>query len=417
MAFFSVPRPDEIFTPKDAKVNDRSYVHRPDLENQLVRAIRGSKHFCIFGESGNGKSWLYKKVFAQYRVPYRTINLSMAQTRGSLMNAIQDKVASISVEETISVTSTSSGGVNPGGVGLTYEKATVVHKMSTDPVESLFRLIRGTQARPSVLVLDNFEIVSDSKSIISEISSLVMLLDDDDYAKYYVKLCIVGVPAEIREYIAQQENRTSIFNRLSELSEVSRLNLSEAEEILYRGFEEHLKLSFKNAVERVNCYERLLSVSDRVASEVQDLGLEVAQLAVKNDRVIEALIVEDAISDWIRRSHNGALVTIMERMNKSTSRSGRRSQCLFCLGRVVTEDFRIADIENLLKIHFPNSTNGTSIDVRRHLVDLAKGANPPIRKLSVGDGYRFSHPKYKMAIRSALVLREDEHVDVRRAKI
>lgn len=38
------------------------YVNRPDLEKQLIRSLRKNIHTFLFGESGNGKSWLFQNV-------------------------------------------------------------------------------------------------------------------------------------------------------------------------------------------------------------------------------------------------------------------------------------------------------------------------------------------------------------------
>jgi predicted GTPase len=74
MSLFSgTPRPEEVFTPRSSDVNRRSYVPRPELEEELTEGLTESQHLIIFGESGNGKSWLYKKVFETERVSYQVI--------------------------------------------------------------------------------------------------------------------------------------------------------------------------------------------------------------------------------------------------------------------------------------------------------------------------------------------------------
>lgn len=56
-------RPEEVFTPRSAEVNPAMYVDRPEYQQELRRAIRSGYSVIIYGESGCGKSWLYKKVF------------------------------------------------------------------------------------------------------------------------------------------------------------------------------------------------------------------------------------------------------------------------------------------------------------------------------------------------------------------
>lgn len=59
--FFSKLKPEEVFTPRSPEVNSEMYIARPDLEKALKNALRSSLHVIIHGESGTGKSWLYKQ--------------------------------------------------------------------------------------------------------------------------------------------------------------------------------------------------------------------------------------------------------------------------------------------------------------------------------------------------------------------
>ena len=57
--------PELVFTPRNPKVNGDMYVNRPNLETRLMDAIKGSKNIIVHGDSGCGKSWLYKYIFEQ----------------------------------------------------------------------------------------------------------------------------------------------------------------------------------------------------------------------------------------------------------------------------------------------------------------------------------------------------------------
>jgi hypothetical protein len=52
----SRPKINEVFTPRRTEVNREIYVDRLGLEKSLIRALDGSLHAIIFGESGSGKS-------------------------------------------------------------------------------------------------------------------------------------------------------------------------------------------------------------------------------------------------------------------------------------------------------------------------------------------------------------------------
>ncbi len=52
---FGRKKVNEVFTPRNSKVNPEMYVDRPKLEKLLLRSIHGSMHSFLFGESGTGK--------------------------------------------------------------------------------------------------------------------------------------------------------------------------------------------------------------------------------------------------------------------------------------------------------------------------------------------------------------------------
>jgi DNA replicative helicase MCM subunit Mcm2 (Cdc46/Mcm family) len=47
-------------------------------------ALRGNLHIIIHGESGTGKSWLYKKTFRDAGVQFLVANLANASRLGSI---------------------------------------------------------------------------------------------------------------------------------------------------------------------------------------------------------------------------------------------------------------------------------------------------------------------------------------------
>ena|ERR1700736_1401209 len=73
---------EEVFTPRKADVNEDMYVERKDLEEALKSRLFGSQHIVIHGESGCGKSWLYKKVLADGKVFWIGANFANASRFG-----------------------------------------------------------------------------------------------------------------------------------------------------------------------------------------------------------------------------------------------------------------------------------------------------------------------------------------------
>ena len=78
----------EVFTPRQSGVNDDMYVERPRHEKALKRAINRNSHSLVFGESGNGKSWLYKKVLSENLIPHVIANCANASRLKSITQEI-----------------------------------------------------------------------------------------------------------------------------------------------------------------------------------------------------------------------------------------------------------------------------------------------------------------------------------------
>tara|TARA_R110000822_G_scaffold97851_1_gene221791 strand:- start:779 stop:1267 length:489 start_codon:yes stop_codon:yes gene_type:complete len=78
----------DVFTPRRSEVNDAMYVDRPQLQKALLRSFARNSHTLVYGESGNGKSWLYKKVLETNSIPYIVANCANASRIKSLTQEI-----------------------------------------------------------------------------------------------------------------------------------------------------------------------------------------------------------------------------------------------------------------------------------------------------------------------------------------
>ncbi len=108
---------ENVFTPRSAKVNKMMYINRGDLEKELYRKTRGTQHIIIHGESGCGKSWLYKKVLAEKKIHYEVVNLASADNHKSI-----DKILELA-------TATGESERNGYTVGLSNICYTVLQKI------------------------------------------------------------------------------------------------------------------------------------------------------------------------------------------------------------------------------------------------------------------------------------------------
>lgn len=79
----SKKRPEEVFTPR-GEFNPRMYTPRTSLESDFRTKLRQSSHLVLYGESGCGKSWLYRSFFSENAVTFKIVNLADASRNGKI---------------------------------------------------------------------------------------------------------------------------------------------------------------------------------------------------------------------------------------------------------------------------------------------------------------------------------------------
>ena len=380
--FTALQPPSNVFTPRAAEINERMYVRREELEEKLSRALDSTKYIVVHGESGNGKTWLYKKVFRERGVYTQVINLSTADSLGSLAAALESKLAENDVEVTA--------------------------------VSPLTRFVRDTRQRagnnPAVLVLDNFEQVVDNDKILREIAAAIVSADDDSVAEANVKIVVVGTPNDIRAMIAKLASASTISNRLTEIPEVARMTISEATDLIKRGIKNEIGLTID--IDEKDLCEEISWKTDRIAQHIHEFCLNIAHEAIKNDGHVNNDVVSKAEKQWMDESLSADWATIDGIMNARETRAGRKNQVIYALGRCETEDFTSTDIERIVREEFPASTARVSLNVVQILAGFSKEASPMIRRTPKNNAYRLVSPKFRMAIRSKLLKTDQERVVV-----
>jgi Cdc6-like AAA superfamily ATPase len=245
MQLFARLAPEDVFTPRSPNVNERMYIERPLLERALGNAVKGNHHIIIHGESGTGKSWLYKRVFSQDSVHFEVGNLANASRFKSVTKELENLVDREEESDVTEYTEEMSAGVTAVVAKGDLKHAKKYRVGKKEPFEKSLSAVRDRAGRrPAVLVLDNLESIFESKDLMDELADLIILLDDPRYAKYQVKLVLVGIPHGIRDYFNRTKSRAAVANRLQELPEVSRLSERAATALIHRGFVDGLKYAF-----------------------------------------------------------------------------------------------------------------------------------------------------------------------------
>ena len=403
----SKSKPEEVFTPRSAEVNLDMYVARPELERALQNALRGNLHMLIHGESGTGKSWLYKKTFSELSVSYIVANLANASRLGSITAELKNLVdrrgnsTKVSYEEEKSAEV--SAFVATGSLSHTddYELG------QKEPFERALETLRSKAGQnPSVLVFDNLE-AAFTEPMLKELADLLILCDDERYAGYKVKILVVGVPSGVKEYYYKTPHHATVANRLHELPEVSRLTRRETDELVRKGFEGKLKYAVYNLNE---LQQHIAWISDRVPQMVHEYCLELAFLAEDGLRVTVQIVME-ADTAWLSKSQSHAYSVVEYHMNERDTKAGRRNQTLWALSCCEGDQFKSSEVENTLRREFPTSTHNTVLNPAQTLASLATGDRPIVRRSPKGDAFTFADPRYRMVLRAMLVKTSDERIE------
>jgi len=270
--------PEDIFTPRSDTVNDLIYIKRPKLENALLKAIKGSKHVLIHGESGTGKSWLYKRVFKENNIAFMIANLANASRFGSISEELKNLYRRDKTVQEIGYKEKKKAGVSAVVASGGLEHESEYRLQEAEPFEACLqkmRILAGRQ-QDACLVLDNLEtIVRDSK-LMRELADIIILLDDPRYAQYKTKILVVGLPGDVHEYFSSTPNRDTVANRLHEIPSISRLTSSQCDQLVTLGFIHHLRFSDPDGcLEEIK--EHVHWITHGIPQRVQEYCLELAR--------------------------------------------------------------------------------------------------------------------------------------------
>jgi Archaeal ATPase. len=389
------------------------YISRPHLEKELEREIYGTKHIIIYGDSGCGKSWLYKKVLSDLKVNYKVINLASAARQQSITQEFRSVLSTAIPVQKIGYTEKKAAELSAG-----IAKGQVDHVASyqigaRDPVEVLFEHMHsGSRMKTSVIVFENLETIFDNQKLMDELGNLIILLDDERYARFNVKFIIVGVPSGVVEYFSKVKNLLSISNRLSEVPEVSRLSEDQISTFVRTGLLDELNIRFGQGL--FNLFEEHIAwVTNGFPQRLHEYCLVLSEMCEDNNWVANERFLYDADIKWARKSHSKCVAVIDNIMNSKETTVGRRNQVLYTIAQIETSTFTVSDVEKIIKREFPNSTQDVNLNISGTLRSISQYEYSPIKRTPKGNSWLFSDPAYLLCLRSILVKNSHEKVEKR----
>ena len=407
------PKVSEVFTPRSADVNPAMYVRRPEHERDLKRSVEGSLHTLICGESGSGKSWLYRHVATSENWCVFYANAGNAARSKSVTEAIALALFPDGSQENIELTQKVSAKAEALVISGSTEAQ---RKYEIRNGELLLRAFKSARAhartRTAVLVIDNLEAIFGKSDLMEELGNIILLLDDPDYAKHKVKILVVGIPTEVVEYFHQIENLEAVSNRLQEIPAVRSLVSIQITELVRRGFIEQLKVELSpfDLKEITSHLEDVtLGIAQRVHEYCESLGHRIEDNGWKFNPKLFSTADGKYLLGCLRKSY----AVVEAWMNERRTTAGRRNQVLFALSKMQQQTFDAQLVEQMVRTEFPISTAATTLAVGQILAELAGGEHPLLRRNSKGASYRFADPRLLMCLRIVLIKNEQQRVVMR----
>jgi len=414
-------KPEEVFTPRTSIINTEMFVPRKALEESLKKALRKSKHIIIFGESGCGKTWLYKKVLAENNCKLEIINAASISENGGISKALNYMAARMKPTENVGYEEKKHAELNVAISKGGLESTTKYEIQPEEPFLKLIKMInKKNRGEKTYLIFDNIEHIIKNTNLAKELSSLLLYLDDEEYSKNNVKIIIVGTLVNIREFLSSASDDQTIINRILELPEVSRLKLRQVEYFINKGFFELLNFTINDSLDddddevmfldRDFFGELIEYYTDGIPQYVQELCLEFSLNAEKYNNIIDSKIAKKSINDWISESLLSEYSRVGKSTNSSVTKHGRRNQCIYAMSKLLSIEFSKKEVEASLRANFPLSTKNKILNVSSILSSLVSKSSPIIILSPDRKSYRFISPKTKIMTRWMFKKLKDEEL-------
>jgi Cdc6-like AAA superfamily ATPase len=398
---------NEVFTPRNSEVNANMYVQRPVLEQKLLRALNGGMHSLLFGESGNGKSWLFKHVLVKNKIPFVIANAGNI----SRFNSVSEEICNAIIESGISI-KTGYSEEKKVKISALLAQGEVAHNghysiKQDEPLLAAFKYYEELYPeKKHIIVIDNFESIFNSEKLMAELSDIILLLDDSRYAPYHVNFLIVGLPLDIFEYFNKAKNMESVSNRINELPKVQGLSKEQVTDIVKKGFNSLLKYNISPQhieVIAIEVFNNTMGIAQNVHEFCEKLAYEICD----NSNKFEIRLIEKAKFEWLIQGLRQAYTVVESNLNNRNSDFSRSNQVIFIIGWLSSHQFDVTKIENEIKVRYPKTVPPRDkMGIKDILTKLTKSEHPLLSLNSKTNQYSLINPRYAMCIRVVLYERD-----------
>lgn len=392
----------DVFTPRSSNVNLKTYVPRLALERSLLRSVQGSMHSVLFGESGNGKSWLYKKVLDQHGYHYKIANCANASRLGSITAEIVSTLIPAGTPRKTGYTENKEAAISAVVANGKLSNVGQYSLHTEEPLQSALARFRQNIGRgDAVLVIDNLESIFNNSKLMDELADIIILLDDQRYSQYEIKFLIVGVPNGILEYFATTKSLESVSNRLEELPKVGGMNLAMVKTLVERGFKNLLEVNLSNEeIDTIANHVHYCTMG--IAQRTQEYCERLAYKLEDNKNVFRPEILNETDLEWLKMGLRQSYTVIESNLNSKKTAIARRNQVVYCIGKINSHQFDSSKIAEKVREEFPETAKENNMGISSILSELASSNPPLLKKNPKTSEYRLADPRYSMCIRTML---------------
>lgn len=386
------------------------YIRRPEHEKELKRSVEGSLHTIVCGESGSGKTWLYKHVSEKEGWQTFYANASNASRLKSLTTTIVNATLEAGDKEMVEYTQKLAASVGAFGFG---GGADAARKYEVTTQELLIKAFENGRKRAgkktAVLVIDNLESIFSKRELMEELGNIILLLDDAHYAIHNIKILIIGIPADVVEYYQSTDNLEPVTNRLHELPTISSLKRPQVIDFAKRGFVDNLKVKITDDQIEIlgrHIHTVTLGVAQRMHEYCEILAHQIQDNGWIYGKHLIAASDNRYMGSCLKKSYS----VIDGFMNTRKAKTARRNQVLYALGKTYMTEFYISEVELLVREEFPESTRDITLSINQIMTDLCAGNAPLLRRTLKSVSYRFVDARHLMCLRIMLQKADGEKV-------
>lgn len=432
----------DVFTPRRSEVNELMYVDRPNLEEILFESLDSEIHTFLFGESGNGKSWLYKKVFADHETEYIVINSGSIRSSESITTEILNSLIQPGTARKVAYDE--DKGVSLDGViakgGIKHSGKYKVHQKS--PLLEAFQEFFKLSKQKKIIVIENMELMCQSNQLMSELADIIILLDDSNFSKYNINFLLVGLPSGAMEYYRTTENLESISNRIEEIPKVEGLNSNEVLKLIESGFE-LLKIEITGA-EILELAMYVKSITLGIAQRVHEYCSCLSKEIESNQWNYKRHLIAQADERWLNMRLRQSYQVLTAHLPKSPDKDQFRYEVVYCISKIEIHEFTSYSIAEVYDVQFPpaielefeseieaveeseaaeeNDTEakheldgGNVVGIELILQSLSQSNKPLLKKIEDSDNYSIRDPRYIMCLKLMITKNSDTGEIVKRA--